>query len=119
MVTKSYIENTGPCYKQEINKYLIENVKNAYKLYSNRSNNTDVNNNEPGPSHTELAEENLCTEIKYQEEKMELNNESAQKFLAEAKKFMAIITKLNVEIQKLMKRQQKYESARKRKRSRK
>ena len=30
MVTKSYIENSAPCYKQEIKADLIENVRNAY-----------------------------------------------------------------------------------------
>ena len=120
MVTKSHIENTAPCYKQEIDQDLISNVKQAFKLYSNRSNDVDMNNNsEAGPSHEELVEENLSTEIKYQEEKMKLNNESAQKLLAEAQKFMAENTKLNTELEKLKKRQKKNQSARKGKRSRK
>ncbi|CAL4245848.1 unnamed protein product [Meganyctiphanes norvegica] len=42
MVTKSHIENTVPCYKQVIQKDLLDNVKNAYQLYSNRNKDTDL-----------------------------------------------------------------------------
>ena len=73
MVTKSYIENTAPCYKQEIKQDLIDNVKKFYILYSNQNNDTDINNNEAGPSgvsREELVKENMNTEIKYQEDKI-------------------------------------------------
>ena len=86
MVTKSYIENTAPCYKQEIKQDMIDNVKNFYILYSNQNNDTDINNNEAGPSgvsREELVEENMNTEIKYQEDKIKWNNESAKKLIEE------------------------------------
>ena len=108
MVTKSYIENTAPCYKQEIKQDLIDSVKNSYILYSNRNNDTDINNNEAGPSSVsqeDLVEENLNTEIKYQEDKIKLNNESAKKLIEEAQTFMQENTKLNHELEKLKKRQ--------------
>ena len=43
MVTKSYIENSTPCYKQEIKADLIENVRNAYRCYSNCNKDTTAN----------------------------------------------------------------------------
>ena len=79
MVTKSYIENSAPCYKQEIKADLIENVRNAYRRYSNNNKDTDLNNNEAGPSgltQQELGEEILNKEMKYQEDQIKLNNET-------------------------------------------
>ena len=110
MVTKSYIENSVPCYKQEIKADLIENVRNAYRRYSNSNKDTDLNNNEAGPSgltQQELGEEILSKEIKYQEDKIKLNNETAKKLIEEAQTFMAENTKLNHELDKLKKRQKK------------
>ena len=91
-------------------------------LYSNRKNDTDINNNEAGPSgvsREELVEENLNTEIKYQEDKIKLNNESAKKLIEEAQTFMQENTKLNHELEKLKKRQKESQAARKGKRSKK
>ena len=118
MVTKSYIENTAPCYKQEIKQDLIDSVKNSYILYSNRNNDTDINNNEAGPSSVsqeDLVEENLNTEIKYQEDKIKSNNESAKKLIEEAQTFMQENTKLTHELEKLKKRQKKISSSKERK----
>ena len=122
MVTKSYIENTAPCYKQEIKQDLIDSVKNSYILYSNRNNDTDINHNEAGPSSVsqeDLVEENLNIEIDYQEDKIKLNNESAKKLIEEAQTFMQENTKLTHELEKLKKRQKKSQAARKGKRSKK
>ena len=110
MVTKSYIENSAPCYKQEIKADLIENIRNAYRRYSNNNKDTDLNNNEAGPSgltQQELGEEILNKEMKYQEDQMKLNNETTKKLIEEAQKFMAENTKLNHELDKLKKRQKK------------
>ena len=110
MVTKSYIENSAPCYKQEIKADLIENVRNAYRRYSNSNKDTDLNNNEAGPSgltQQELGEEILNKEIKCQEDKIKLNIETAKKLIEEAQTFMAENTKLNHELDKLKKRQKK------------
>ena len=101
---------------------MIDSVKNSYILYSNRNNDTDINNNEAGPSSVsqeDLVEENLNTEIKYQEDKIKLNNESAKKLIEEAQTFMQENTKLTHELEKLKKRQKKSQAARKGKRSKK
>ena len=79
MVTKSHMENISSCYKQEINENLMNNVKNFSHFYFNRNMDKDVNNNEPGPSHLQLKEEDISNEIQYQEEKIKINNESAKK----------------------------------------
>ena len=122
MVTKCFIENSAPCYKQEIKADLIENVRNAYRRYSNSNKDTDLNNNEAGPSgltQQELGEEILNKEIKYQEDKIKLDNETAKKLIEEAQTFMAENTKLNHELDKLKKRQKKNQAARKGKKSKK
>jgi hypothetical protein len=83
MVTKSHMENTSSCYKQEIHDDLMNDVRNSSRLFLNRNINSDENNNEPGPSQVQPIEENISTEIKYQEEKIKLNNDSAKKLLEE------------------------------------
>ena len=108
MVTKSFIENTGPCYKQQISRELLNDVKNAASLYLNRNeDDVDENNNVIGPSQSELVEETVCTEIRYQEEKIRLNNESAKKLIEEAQKIMTENEKLTSELGKLKKKENK------------
>ena len=60
MVTKSHIQSTSSCYKQDINENLMHNVRNSRRLYfdskKNNDNDNDINNNEPGPSGIQLKE---------------------------------------------------------------
>ena len=83
-------------------------VKNAASLYINRNeDDVDENNNVIGPSQSELVEETVCTEIRYQEEKIRLNNESAKKLIEEAQKIMTENEKLTSELGKLKKKENK------------
>ena len=108
MVTKSHMENTSSCYKQEINDNLMNNVKNSHCLYQNRNIDSDItNNNEPGPSQVQSVEENICKEIKYQEEKIKLNSDSAKRLIEEATMIMNENQKLTKDLEKLKKRQEK------------
>ena len=118
MVVKSFIENVGPCYQQNITKELINDVKNAARLYQTRNEDVDENNNLPGPSQSELVDENINTEIKYQEEMIRLNNDSAKKLIEEAQKIMTENEKLNSELEKLKKKQTKEREKLKRKQQR-
>ena len=107
MVTKSHMENTLSCYKQEINDNLMNNVKNSHCLYQNRNIDSDINNNEPGPSQVQSVEENICKEIKYQEEKIKLNSDSAKRLIEEATMIMNENQKLTKDLEKIKKRQEK------------
>ena len=62
MVTKSHIQSTSSCYKQDINEILMHNVRNSRRLYFDGKKNNDdndINNNVPGPSGIQLKE-NIC-----------------------------------------------------------
>ena len=51
MIAKSHVELSGSCYKQQITQEMISDVKNAHRMYVNRSDNeVDENNNIAGPS---------------------------------------------------------------------
>ena len=63
----------------------MNKFRNAYHLYTNR-NEDQNNNNVPGPSVSNVAEENLSLEIKYQKDKIQLNNVSAKQMMDEAQK---------------------------------
>ena len=85
---------------------MLNDVKNAHNMYINRNDNeVDENNNIPGPSH--LVEENISNEINYQEEKIKLNNESANKLIEEVQKIMAENLKLSKDLEKMKKKQAK------------
>ena len=107
--------------KQEITRDLMNNVKNANHLYSKRNEEIDLNNNNvPRPSsESSVIEENLNLEIKYQEEKIQLNNISAKRMMDEAQKIITENQKLANELEKLRKRQRESQSARKKKKPRK
>ena len=107
MVTKSHVEVTGNCYNQQITQEMINDVKNDNSLYLNRNKDSDENNNVPGPSQSNLAEESLSNEINYQEEKIKFNNESANKLIDEVQKIMAENQKLSNDLEKMKKKQAK------------
>ena len=52
-------------------------------------------------------EENISNEINYQEEKIKLNNESANKLIEEVQKIMAENLKLSKDLEKMKKKQAK------------
>ena len=87
---------------------MLNDVKNAHNMYINRNDNeVDENNNIPGPSQSNLVEENISNEINYQEEKIKLNNESANKLIEEVQKIMAENLKLSKDLEKIKKKQAK------------
>lgn len=100
VITKSHIENSKPCYKQEITKDLMNNAKNARNLYFARNKEIDLNNNVPGPSQPNVIEETLSSEIKYQEDKIKLNNASAKKLMDEAHKIITENQKMENDLKK-------------------
>merc|ERR1711915_342463 len=87
MVTKSHIQSTSSYYNQDINENLMHDVRNSRRLYfdgkKNNDNNNDLNNNEPGPSGIQLEEEKICKELKYEEDMIRVNRESANRLLEE------------------------------------
>merc|ERR1712228_431934 len=84
----SHMQSTSSCYNQDINENLMHNVRNSRRLYfdgkKNNDNNNDINNNEPGSSGIQLEEEKIFKELKYEEDMIRVNRESANRLLEEA-----------------------------------
>ena len=111
MVTKSHMNISGSCYDQKISNELLTDVRRAHYRYENGNANPDLNNNnleqEAGPSGENRVEDRLNEEIRYQEEKIKINNEAAQNMVESVQKIMKENRKLEKEIEKLKQQQSK------------